>query len=192
MNKAYTIAALAGFLGLSAPNPSILSSQENGDPLMFGQNRDVTYTETTKARDSISGLPFSNTENQGTAYLNSIGFELSGVLDGARFLYKRTPIADVFEIERNGTRIRYVDFPANDYRSDQAVVNGHVVFENDSKFFESTQPLQSPQAVEERLVSILSDYKHKLNVDEAQRRAEALRPAPTQQEVQESLDAFVR
>lgn len=195
MRRAYAVAALAT-LGLYAAGSSISLAQNKNDPVRFGRiGRELVYTKEDNDVPFnliIGGVPPITPENQGKIKIHFSGFELWGVLDGAGFYYARSGIADVLQIERNGTRIRYVDFPSRDYRSDSAEVNGHTVLEKKADFFETAQQSHPPQTTEERLVSILRDYRQKLNVAEAGKRSEALMPHLTQKELQESLDKFIK
>ena len=194
MNKAYGAAALLGFLGLSAAGSHVTLAQGGNWPIRVGQKRGHTCTRQNEQYPIYNiGVPHPALVEQCNIYLNPLGFEMWGVLDGAGFFYRRNKSYDMLEIKRNDTRIRYVDFSHRDYRGDLAEVNGHPVIDGKgSDFFETSRPSQSPRTAEERLVAILSDYRNRLNVATAAKQAEALWRGPTQQEIQEALDAFLK
>ena len=111
----------------------------------------------------------------------------------SKIFYHKTGIAGVLEIERNGERVRIIDFPYNETgQHDEATVNGQEVLHRRSNYFETTKPFGVPKTPEERVVNILSDYRKKLNIDAAEKQQQSLRHVLTKQELKGSLDAFVK
>ena len=197
MNKMYGIVALAGYLGLSAINPAILSAQGNNEPIKFGSNRQVKYIPTPlESQEYIALLrgnyPPVTPENWGKISVDESTLTLWGALDGTSFSYLKDEIAGVLEIKKDGKVIRYVDYSSNDYRHDEATVNGQEVLVRSPDFFETTKPLQIPITPEDRLVSILGEYRQRLNISAAERQAKSLRKVITPQELKQSLDVFVK
>ena len=89
-------------------------------------------------------------------------------------------------------RIKYFDVPSDDYAHDTATVDGHKVLTKNANFFETAKPSPTPITTEEILVGILNDYRQRLNIADAEKKAQASRKVLTPQELKQSLDAFVK
>lgn len=197
MNRTYGIAALVGYLGLSAVNPGIVQAQTKDEPVKFGSNRQFTYAPTRLESQEhlalVSGnYPPITPENWGKISIDGLSLTLWGVLDGTSFSYIKNEISGVLEIKKDGKIIRYVDFSPYKYNNDKATVNGQEVLIRGPNFFETAKPSQKPETTEERLVSILSDYRQRLNIPAAEKQAEASRKVLTPQELKQFLDAFAK
>ena len=195
MNKAYSIAGLVGYLGLSAVNPGIAQAQAKDEPVKFGPSRQqLTYASEAGEERGLLGrnLPPVTPENWGKISIGAISLDLWGVLDGTSFVYQASPIVKLLEIHRNGSRIKYFDVPSNDYAHDTATVDGHKVLTKNANFFETAKPSPTPITTEEILVGILNDYRQRLNIADAEKKAQASRKVLTPQELKQSLDAFVK